>query len=194
MAKKKKTKEEPEEDKDPEEDSDEDGEIKLDFSELEDVDDEIEKQEIMRTLQPIRRIAAPALDQIAEMPEIFSGETGFSENNLEERGTRNEDDRDPFKYLPQSENNENETKYISSSAHITATPEQVDFENVGRQTRELQPQNQEAFFQRSKELNGTSATHVEKYTAAKSINEEEAGRKDPFEREKKDYHPSLPKS
>ena len=90
-------------------------------------------QEFMQS-EAIDIAGAPVLEKITAAQErpIFVGGISSSSSNRD-----NNEKGDPFKYLPNA-NQEDEKKYISSSSKISLAPETIDFDEIGRTPRTQQ--------------------------------------------------------
>ena len=138
------------------------------------------------------RTSSPVLEEIAgsQINPIFVGGIPQSSNTISEE----ENESDPFKYVP-GKNTNGEPKYIGSDSHMTTGAERVDFNKLGRGG--FQPEiNQENMFMQSAEAKFESSSQ-ERVWSAERFDADKERRKNPVEREEtryEKYKPDLPKS
>jgi hypothetical protein len=128
---------------------------------------------------------APVLDQVEIAQNIVGLEQGVASESVQTPLRE-----DPFQYNSKIPGQDNNVKYISSSAHMTTEINSVDFNELGRNQNEFQDQRN--LFMRSPELSGTEPQGLEKYELPDRTDIDNVGRKDPFKREDKKYSPKLP--
>jgi hypothetical protein len=161
-----------------EEISEDEGDIPVDFSDL---------QEWVMSGSS-RRV--PVLDQVEIAPRIIGLEQGVSGSSSD--SLMSDDFSDPFKYASNKKGENGEVKYISNSSHISTNAKRVDFTEVGRSDE--QRFEQSGFFTSSREFMGSNSENIEKYVIPGNVDLDNVGREKPFERETKKYDPKLPSS
>lgn len=183
-----KEKETPEEE--PEEDEDDDSEEEGLEEEPEDVEiPEMQNLEFSSFIQPTTEESAPILERLTGPQGIGFSLSGWEAlaSPVSSEGTIEEED--PFKYSVGGGSEEGGAKYISSE-QLGQVPDKVDIGRVGRRP-EARP---EASFTQSSELRDFQPQTQERYEPARRMDTESAGRKDPFEADKRKYEFKLPKS
>jgi len=145
------------------------------------------EEEDFTELLASQRFDAPVLRQIAIAPQIANIGPGIASAPAPV-GVREDD---PFKYDIGPGSQEEDKKYISTSATMSARTEQINFNEIGRgPDRFLEERN---FFVQSPEAKSSNNWGVERYDLPSRTDIEGAGRQDTLKKEERKYDPKLPR-
>lgn len=118
---------------------------------------------------------------------------GISQGQIDDNNGNGNNDH--FKYIPGT-GNPDEPKYIASQEGIRGTGERIEIDTAGR-NQDVTPQfNQESLIEKAIESRGFSSQNFERTERVERFDAENAGRRDPFEKQDQKYekyNPKLPK-
>ena len=147
----------------------------------------LEFHQFMHLAQDSTETGAPVLERIAgsQPRPIFVG--GIPRETTVSGGA---DSKDEFKYVPGTAEN-GEIRYFAEPG-IGNAPERLDLTRVGRTGSFREEISQERFFTQSEPK--IESQSMERFERPERFDIEQAGRRNPSEREERKYRPKLPKS
>ncbi len=156
---------------------------------------EFDDSSFLEILKNLKSDSSPVLERITRAPETPLFGWASSESDDANNKVRN---NESFRYegaSSQQSNKSDEKKYIDGGAHVTIQPQRIDSTQIRRRPNDFAREiSLDSFSEmQSRGLSSKEENKYEGYEMPPRADTEQAGRKNPFEREDKKYDPRLPK-